>query len=108
MFTCKLAAVHRTARKEFINAKYIDRKFVRRSVSMATSRLDEVYEAVRSRDLLSLIQLCAEGVELLQPLPEPGKVGRMLHLSVITSSWTSGLSIKDEAPVCSCVQSFFM
>ncbi|XP_049455228.1 arf-GAP with SH3 domain, ANK repeat and PH domain-containing protein 1a isoform X1 [Epinephelus fuscoguttatus] len=60
-------------RKEFINAKYIDRKFVRRTVSMVTSRLNEVYEAVRSRDLLSIIQLYAEGVELLQPLPEPGK-----------------------------------
>ncbi|KAL7386457.1 hypothetical protein ABVT39_008662 [Epinephelus coioides] len=60
-------------RKEFINAKYIDRKFVRRTVSMVTSGLNEVYEAVRSRDLLSIIQLYAEGVELLQPLPEPGK-----------------------------------
>ncbi|XP_076601035.1 arf-GAP with SH3 domain, ANK repeat and PH domain-containing protein 1a isoform X1 [Chaetodon auriga] len=60
-----------TARKEFINAKYIDRKFIRRTVSRATSRLDEVYEVVKSRDLLSIIQLYAEGVELLQPLPEP-------------------------------------
>lgn len=73
------------ARKEFINAKYIDRKFVRHTVPMATSRLDEVYEAVRSRDLLSIIQLYAEGVELLQPFPEPGKVGWTLYLSIITS-----------------------
>lgn len=68
------AAPCRTARKEFINTKYIDRKFVRRTVSTATSGLDELYEAVRSRDLLSIIQLYAEGVELLQPLPEPGQV----------------------------------
>ncbi|XP_029930679.1 arf-GAP with SH3 domain, ANK repeat and PH domain-containing protein 1a [Myripristis murdjan] len=63
-----------TARKEYINAKYIDRKFVvRRAVATATSRLAELYEAVRSRDLLSIIQLYAEGAELLEPLPEPGK-----------------------------------
>uniref|UniRef100_A0A667XZK8 ArfGAP with SH3 domain, ankyrin repeat and PH domain 1a n=1 Tax=Myripristis murdjan TaxID=586833 RepID=A0A667XZK8_9TELE len=61
-----------TARKEYINAKYIDRKFVvRRAVATATSRLAELYEAVRSRDLLSIIQLYAEGAELLEPLPEP-------------------------------------
>uniref|UniRef100_A0A7N6FAC3 ArfGAP with SH3 domain, ankyrin repeat and PH domain 1b n=1 Tax=Anabas testudineus TaxID=64144 RepID=A0A7N6FAC3_ANATE len=71
-----------TVRKEFINAKYIDHKFVRRSVSSATSRLDELYEAVQSQDLLSIIQLFAEGVDLLQPLPEQGNVGWNLHLSV--------------------------
>ncbi|XP_071347225.1 arf-GAP with SH3 domain, ANK repeat and PH domain-containing protein 1a isoform X2 [Trachinotus anak] len=75
------------ARKEFINAKYIDRKFVRRSVSTATSRLDRLYEAVQSRDLLSIIQLYAEGVELLQPLPEPGKEAgeTALHYCVRTA-----------------------
>lgn len=73
--TSHLELVGRTARKEFINAKYIDRKFVRRTVSMATSGLEELCEAVQSRDLLSIIQLYAEGVELLQPLPEPGQVG---------------------------------
>ncbi|XP_068998371.1 arf-GAP with SH3 domain, ANK repeat and PH domain-containing protein 1a [Embiotoca jacksoni] len=62
-----------TARKEFINAKYIDRKFVRRTVSAATSIPDELNEAVRSRDLLSIIQLYAEGAVLLQPLPQSGK-----------------------------------
>lgn len=45
---------------------------------MATSGLQEVFEAVRSRDLLSVIQLYAEGVELLQPLPDPTKVSWLL------------------------------
>ncbi|XP_034534439.1 arf-GAP with SH3 domain, ANK repeat and PH domain-containing protein 1-like isoform X2 [Notolabrus celidotus] len=62
-----------TTRKEFINAKYVERRFVRRTVSMASSGLEEVWEAVRSRDLLSIVQLYAEGVELLQPLPEHSK-----------------------------------
>lgn len=49
---------------------------------MATSGLQEVFEAVRSRDLLSVIQLYAEGVELLQPLPDPTKVSWLLLLDV--------------------------
>ncbi|XP_045907136.1 arf-GAP with SH3 domain, ANK repeat and PH domain-containing protein 1a [Micropterus dolomieu] len=80
-----------TARKEFINAKYIDRKFVRRTSRYEGGRLDEVYEAVRSRDVLSLIQLYAEGVELLQPLSEPGKEAgeTALHYCVRTSDHSS-------------------
>ncbi|KAM9349484.1 arf-GAP with SH3 domain, ANK repeat and PH domain-containing protein 1a [Symphorus nematophorus] len=80
-----------TVRKEFINAKYIDRKFVRRTVSTETSSVDEVYEAMQSRDLLSIIQLYAEGVELLQPLPEPGKEAgeTALHHCVRTADQSS-------------------
>nr|XP_020466006.1 arf-GAP with SH3 domain, ANK repeat and PH domain-containing protein 1-like isoform X2 [Monopterus albus] len=80
-----------TARKEFINAKYIDRKFVRRSASTVTSMLDDLYEAVRSRDLLSVIQLYAEGAELLQPIPEPGKEAgeTALHYCVRTADHSS-------------------
>ncbi|XP_036940768.1 arf-GAP with SH3 domain, ANK repeat and PH domain-containing protein 1a isoform X4 [Acanthopagrus latus] len=80
-----------TARKEFINAKYIDRQFVRRTISMASSGLEEVCEAVQSRDLLSIIQLYAEGVELLQPLPEPGQEAgeTALHHCVRTADQSS-------------------
>uniref|UniRef100_A0A7N8YJH3 ArfGAP with SH3 domain, ankyrin repeat and PH domain 1a n=1 Tax=Mastacembelus armatus TaxID=205130 RepID=A0A7N8YJH3_9TELE len=68
------AASDMTARKEFINAKYIDHKFVKRTVATMAVRLDELFEVIRSRDLLSIIQLYAEGAELLQPLPGPGKL----------------------------------
>ncbi|KAM4604701.1 LOW QUALITY PROTEIN: arf-GAP with SH3 domain, ANK repeat and PH domain-containing protein 1a [Polymixia lowei] len=80
-----------TVRKEYINAKYIDHKFTRRQVATATSRLAEVYEAVYSRDLLSLIQLYAQGVELLEPLLEPGKEAgeTALHYCVRTADHTS-------------------
>lgn len=71
---------------------------------MTTSSLDEVYEAVQSRDLLSIIQLFAEGVELLLPLPEPVKVGWTLDLSIITSTLMSWLSLKEEVSVCLSVQ----
>ncbi|XP_068604791.1 arf-GAP with SH3 domain, ANK repeat and PH domain-containing protein 1a [Brachionichthys hirsutus] len=80
-----------TARKEFINAKYIDHRFVRRTTSAATSSLDALDEAVQSRDLLSVIQLFAEGVELLQPLPEPGREAgeTALHHCVRTADRSS-------------------
>lgn len=34
----------------------------------------ELFEAVQSRDLLALVQVYAEGVELMEPLPEAGPV----------------------------------
>ncbi|XP_075878297.1 arf-GAP with SH3 domain, ANK repeat and PH domain-containing protein 1a [Nelusetta ayraudi] len=78
-------------RKEFINDKYIEHKFARRTVSMASDGLEELREAVRTRDLLSIIQLYAEGVELLQPLPDPGKESgeTVLHHCARTADHTS-------------------
>lgn len=66
--------VCRVARKEFINDKYIEHKFARRTIPLASNGMEELREAVRTRDLLSIIQLYAEGVDLLQPLPDSGKV----------------------------------
>lgn len=40
----------------------------------AAAKMIELFEAVQSRDLLSLIQVYAEGVELMEPLPEVGQV----------------------------------
>ncbi|XP_041924508.1 arf-GAP with SH3 domain, ANK repeat and PH domain-containing protein 1 isoform X10 [Alosa sapidissima] len=80
-----------TARKEYINAKYVDHKFARKTCSSAAAKMNELYEAVRSRDLLSLIQVYAEGVELMEPLPdsvqEAGETA--LHYSVRTADHTS-------------------
>uniref|UniRef100_A0A8C4ZD93 ArfGAP with SH3 domain, ankyrin repeat and PH domain 1b n=1 Tax=Gadus morhua TaxID=8049 RepID=A0A8C4ZD93_GADMO len=82
-----------SVRREYINAKYIDHKFTRRTAAMATGRVAEVYDAVRSRDLLSLIKLYAEGAELLEPLPDEGvhlESGEtVLHYCVRTSDHTS-------------------
>uniref|UniRef100_A0A7N8WMZ2 ArfGAP with SH3 domain, ankyrin repeat and PH domain 1a n=1 Tax=Mastacembelus armatus TaxID=205130 RepID=A0A7N8WMZ2_9TELE len=85
------AASDMTARKEFINAKYIDHKFVKRTVATMAVRLDELFEVIRSRDLLSIIQLYAEGAELLQPLPGPGKEAgeTALHYCVRTADHSS-------------------
>lgn len=65
---------HRTVRKEFINAKYVDHKYARKTCTSAAAKMIELFEAVQSRDLLALIQVYAEGVELMEPLPEVGQV----------------------------------
>ncbi|XP_072544270.1 arf-GAP with SH3 domain, ANK repeat and PH domain-containing protein 1a [Salminus brasiliensis] len=80
-----------TERKEYINAKYVEHRFARRTATTATARQGDLYEAVRTRDLLALVQLYADGVELLEPFPEagqdPGETA--LHFAVRTSDQTS-------------------
>ncbi|XP_071340986.1 arf-GAP with SH3 domain, ANK repeat and PH domain-containing protein 1 isoform X2 [Trachinotus anak] len=80
-----------TVRKEFINAKYVDHKYARKTCTSAAAKMIELFEAVQSRDLLALIQVYAEGVELMEPLPEAGpEVGETaLHYSVRTADQTS-------------------
>ncbi|KAJ8277038.1 hypothetical protein GJAV_G00070780 [Gymnothorax javanicus] len=80
-----------TARKEFINAKYVDRKYTRRTCASAAAKMSELYEAVKCRDLLALIQVYAEGVELMEPLPEMGPESgeTALHYAVRTADQTS-------------------
>ncbi|XP_068565256.1 arf-GAP with SH3 domain, ANK repeat and PH domain-containing protein 2b [Cebidichthys violaceus] len=72
-------------RKDFITAKYTEKRFARRLCADAASRLQLLYEAVRNRDILSLIQVYAEGVDLQESTPqpnehEPGET--VLHLAV--------------------------
>uniref|UniRef100_A0A3Q0SWK6 ArfGAP with SH3 domain, ankyrin repeat and PH domain 1 n=1 Tax=Amphilophus citrinellus TaxID=61819 RepID=A0A3Q0SWK6_AMPCI len=80
-----------TVRKEFINAKYVDHKYARKTCTSAAAKMIELFEAVQSRDLLALIQVYAEGVELMEPLPEAGpEAGETaLHYSVRTADQTS-------------------
>ncbi|KAJ8011390.1 hypothetical protein DPEC_G00057690 [Dallia pectoralis] len=79
-----------TVRKEYINAKYIEHQFARQAgTAPAAGRLTE---AVRCRDLLSLIQLYAEGAELMEPLPEAGQQEpgeTALHYAVRTADQIS-------------------
>ncbi|XP_062842036.1 arf-GAP with SH3 domain, ANK repeat and PH domain-containing protein 1 isoform X2 [Trichomycterus rosablanca] len=80
-----------TVRKEFINAKYVIHKFARKICSSPAGRLRELFEAVRSRDLLALIQVYAEGVELMEPFSDIGQEGgeTALHFAVRTADHTS-------------------
>ncbi|KAM3928627.1 arf-GAP with SH3 domain, ANK repeat and PH domain-containing protein 1 isoform 5-T5 [Leptodactylus fuscus] len=80
-----------TARKEYITAKYVEHKFCRRLCFSGAEKQGELLEAVKSRDLLALIQVYAEGVEILEPLlesgQEPGETA--LHFAVRTADHTS-------------------
>ncbi|XP_067099067.1 arf-GAP with SH3 domain, ANK repeat and PH domain-containing protein 3 isoform X2 [Osmerus mordax] len=68
------------ARKEYIVAKYVERRYVlcRQEVEPSC-----VYDAVRRRDLTSLLQLYAEGEDLAKPLPTHEEQRETaLHLAV--------------------------
>lgn len=82
----------RNARKEYIVAKYVERRYVLRREEADPSRL---YDAVRSRDLVSLLQLYAEGADLAKPLVLPdGQVKIMYsYKGISTPAFLSKLSV---------------
>uniref|UniRef100_A0A8C7HPQ3 ArfGAP with SH3 domain, ankyrin repeat and PH domain 2a n=1 Tax=Oncorhynchus kisutch TaxID=8019 RepID=A0A8C7HPQ3_ONCKI len=57
------------ARKDFITAKYTEKRFARRKCPDGVSKLHTLCDAVKSRDIFSLIQVYAEGVDLMEPIP---------------------------------------
>uniref|UniRef100_A0A669ETC1 Arf-GAP with SH3 domain, ANK repeat and PH domain-containing protein 3 n=1 Tax=Oreochromis niloticus TaxID=8128 RepID=A0A669ETC1_ORENI len=67
------------ARKEYIVAKYAERRYVLRREEANPSLL---YEAVRNRDLALLLQLYAERADLAKPLTLPEGQETALHLAV--------------------------
>ncbi|XP_036437780.1 arf-GAP with SH3 domain, ANK repeat and PH domain-containing protein 2b [Colossoma macropomum] len=73
------------SRKDFITAKYIEKRFAQRRRMDAPAKLRILYEAVKGRDIFSLLQVYAEGVDLTETLTmtsehEPGETA--LHLAV--------------------------
>ncbi|XP_068505382.1 arf-GAP with SH3 domain, ANK repeat and PH domain-containing protein 2b isoform X2 [Syngnathus scovelli] len=72
-------------RKDFITSKYVDKALVRRQCADNEGRLQALYQAVRNRDILALIQVYGEGVDLTETSPqtnqhEPDET--VLHLAV--------------------------
>ncbi|KAM8913872.1 arf-GAP with SH3 domain, ANK repeat and PH domain-containing protein 3 [Spinachia spinachia] len=70
------------ARKEYIVAKYAERRYVLRREEVDPGRL---YDAVKSHELSSLLQLYAEGADISKPLTLPDGQGvkeTALHLAV--------------------------
>lgn len=59
----------RQARKDFITAKYTEKRFARKKSPDSAPRLHTLCEAVKARDIFSLIQVYAEGVDLMEPIP---------------------------------------
>uniref|UniRef100_A0A8C0GWF7 Arf-GAP with SH3 domain, ANK repeat and PH domain-containing protein 3 n=1 Tax=Chelonoidis abingdonii TaxID=106734 RepID=A0A8C0GWF7_CHEAB len=71
-----------SARKEYIVAKYMERKYVQKASRDEPHRL---WEAIRNRDLFALLHAFAEGHDLAKPLASPDSQvsGELaLHLAV--------------------------
>ncbi|OXB56238.1 hypothetical protein ASZ78_011139 [Callipepla squamata] len=75
-------------RKEFIVSKYVEKKYAKKSPA---DQCPSLPEAVRSKDIFTLLQAYAENMDLSKPvqahLQEPGET--ILHLAVLLSDQTS-------------------
>ncbi|KAF7690360.1 arf-GAP with SH3 domain, ANK repeat and PH domain-containing protein 2b [Silurus meridionalis] len=73
------------SRKDFITAKYTEKRFAQHRRTDATAKLRSLYDAVKSRDIFSLLQVYADGVDLTDTFSlasehEQGETA--LHLAV--------------------------
>ncbi|XP_032508268.1 arf-GAP with SH3 domain, ANK repeat and PH domain-containing protein 2 isoform X3 [Phocoena sinus] len=80
------------ARKDYITAKYIERKYARKRHADNAAKLHSLCEAVKARDIFGLLQAYADGVDLTEKIPlanghEPDETA--LHLAVRSVDRTS-------------------
>lgn len=76
-------------RKEFIRAKYIQHKYAIKSGDNTEKILQELHQAVKSKDILAVLQAFAEGVELSTSLPGHSNNSTALHVAVEQEDLTS-------------------
>uniref|UniRef100_A0A8B9G8J9 ArfGAP with SH3 domain, ankyrin repeat and PH domain 2 n=1 Tax=Amazona collaria TaxID=241587 RepID=A0A8B9G8J9_9PSIT len=60
--TSELLVIELNARKDYITAKYIERKYARKKHADNAAKLHALCEAVKSRDILGLVQVYADGM----------------------------------------------
>ncbi|XP_057679274.1 arf-GAP with SH3 domain, ANK repeat and PH domain-containing protein 2-like isoform X2 [Corythoichthys intestinalis] len=73
------------SRKDYITRKYVDKALVHRDCTDGAARLQELYRAVRNRDILALLQVYGEGADLTEACPQPNQHEpdeTVLHLAV--------------------------
>ncbi|XP_053443821.1 arf-GAP with SH3 domain, ANK repeat and PH domain-containing protein 2 isoform X2 [Nycticebus coucang] len=80
------------ARKDYIVAKYIERRYARKKHTDNAAKLYSLCEAVKTRDIFGLLQAYADGVDLMEKIPlanghEPDETA--LHLAVRSVDRTS-------------------
>ncbi|XP_040204572.1 arf-GAP with SH3 domain, ANK repeat and PH domain-containing protein 2 isoform X2 [Rana temporaria] len=80
------------ARKDYITAKYIEKRYARKKYVDNASKLHGLCDAVKTRDIYALVQLHADGVDLTETIPlanghEHGETA--LHLAVRSVDRTS-------------------
>ncbi|MGH0183297.1 UNVERIFIED_CONTAM: hypothetical protein FKN15_011722 [Acipenser sinensis] len=80
-----------TARKDFIIAKYMERRFAKKGGGSPTSLRKELLGGVKNKDVFTLLHVYAEGLDLSDPLPIPAQEQgeAALHLAVLLSDRTS-------------------
>lgn len=59
----------RIARKDYITAKYMERRYARKKHADTTAKLHSLCEAVKTRDIFGLLQAYADGVDLTEKIP---------------------------------------
>ena len=69
---CSSVLLCRLTRKDYITAKYTEKRFAQRKYGDTSARQHALREAVKSRDILTLLQVFAEGVDLMEYIP-PGQ-----------------------------------
>uniref|UniRef100_A0A2K6LFS9 ArfGAP with SH3 domain, ankyrin repeat and PH domain 2 n=2 Tax=Rhinopithecus bieti TaxID=61621 RepID=A0A2K6LFS9_RHIBE len=80
------------ARKDYITAKYIERRYAGKKHADNAAKLHSLCEAVKTRDIFGLLQAYADGVDLTEKIPlanghEPDETA--LHLAVRSVDRTS-------------------
>ncbi|KAG8580222.1 hypothetical protein GDO81_007198 [Engystomops pustulosus] len=80
------------ARKDYITAKYIEKRYARKKYVDHASKMLSLCDAVKTRDIYALVQLHADGVDLTETIPlanghEQGETA--LHLAVRSVDRTS-------------------
>uniref|UniRef100_A0A672MW15 Arf-GAP with SH3 domain, ANK repeat and PH domain-containing protein 1-like n=1 Tax=Sinocyclocheilus grahami TaxID=75366 RepID=A0A672MW15_SINGR len=90
-----------TVRKEYIVAKYAERRYV---LPKEHSEAYHVHDTVRSKDLTSLLQLYAEGEDLSKPVATPDRQETGLLLAVRMSEKTSLALVDFLAQNCGCLE----
>ncbi|XP_078584411.1 arf-GAP with SH3 domain, ANK repeat and PH domain-containing protein 2-like isoform X13 [Branchiostoma floridae x Branchiostoma japonicum] len=76
-------------RKEFIHEKYVQHKFPIKTCSDNEMMLQDLCQAVLSRDIFALLQVFAEGVDMTAPLPGYDQGETALHLAMMQEDGTS-------------------
>ncbi|XP_069740504.1 arf-GAP with SH3 domain, ANK repeat and PH domain-containing protein 1 isoform X2 [Narcine bancroftii] len=78
-------------RKDYIVSKYITRQYVKQSNGTPVTKLNNLYFAVKGKDIFALIQAYAEKIDFSESLPlfdqEPGETA--LHLAIQHADRTS-------------------
>lgn len=69
VFDPSIMSGFRIARKDYITAKYMERRYARRKHADTAAKLHSLCEAVKTRDIFGLLQAYADGVDLTEKIP---------------------------------------